>query len=144
MIKCLAGTLSRVVLTPAPALLLPQRVTCDCLFKLFGTCGDVMRVKILFHKRNMALIEFRDSSHAYARVRGLWALACVRRHGLRGRGVGVCLCARDVGGCPSVKAVTVCLVRRSWALRCVWGNPQPLFYVNREKKAGPGHCVDGV
>uniref|UniRef100_A0A7S4LP40 RRM domain-containing protein n=1 Tax=Eutreptiella gymnastica TaxID=73025 RepID=A0A7S4LP40_9EUGL len=41
-----------------------ERVTCDCLFKLFGTCGDVMRVKILFHKRNMALIEFRDSSHA--------------------------------------------------------------------------------
>ena len=34
------------------------------LFKLFGVYGNVMKVKILFKKRDNALIEFQDSSMA--------------------------------------------------------------------------------
>ena len=40
------------------------RVTPDVLFTLFGVFGDVIRVKILFNKRDTALIQFVDSSQA--------------------------------------------------------------------------------
>eukprot|EP01006_Ploeotia_vitrea_P022216 TRINITY_DN54616_c0_g1_i1.p1 TRINITY_DN54616_c0_g1~~TRINITY_DN54616_c0_g1_i1.p1 ORF type:complete len:649 (-),score=19.63 TRINITY_DN54616_c0_g1_i1:106-2052(-) len=47
----------------------------DCtpqiLFKLFGTCGDVMRVKILYKKRNTALIQFADEHQAEVALRNL-------------------------------------------------------------------------
>jgi len=41
-----------------------NHVTPDTLCTLFGTCGDVVRVKILFNKRSSALIQFGDASHA--------------------------------------------------------------------------------
>ncbi|XP_028404490.1 polypyrimidine tract-binding protein 1-like isoform X2 [Dendronephthya gigantea] len=41
-----------------------ERIKCDDLFTLFGAYGDVMRVKILFHKPNTALIQFADPQHA--------------------------------------------------------------------------------
>jgi len=41
-----------------------EKVTPLGLFKLFGTCGDVLRVKILYHKRDRALIEMRSEEHA--------------------------------------------------------------------------------
>ena len=41
-----------------------EKVTCHTLFKFFGTCGDVMKIKILFQKRDMAFIQFRDAHHA--------------------------------------------------------------------------------
>ena len=49
------------------------RVTPDVLFTLFGVYGDVLRVKILFNKKDTALIQvtisFLDaSSHLYMRV----------------------------------------------------------------------------
>jgi RNA recognition motif-containing protein len=34
------------------------------LFKLFGVYGNVMRVKILYKKRDNALIEFKDENQA--------------------------------------------------------------------------------
>eukprot|EP01059_Diplonema_ambulator_P010240 TRINITY_DN20234_c0_g1_i1.p1 TRINITY_DN20234_c0_g1~~TRINITY_DN20234_c0_g1_i1.p1 ORF type:complete len:492 (+),score=95.90 TRINITY_DN20234_c0_g1_i1:40-1476(+) len=34
------------------------------LFKLFSTCGDVMRIKILYTKRDSALVQFRESWQA--------------------------------------------------------------------------------
>eukprot|EP01060_Flectonema_neradi_P022033 TRINITY_DN301_c3_g1_i1.p1 TRINITY_DN301_c3_g1~~TRINITY_DN301_c3_g1_i1.p1 ORF type:complete len:478 (+),score=77.89 TRINITY_DN301_c3_g1_i1:64-1434(+) len=39
-------------------------ITPQQLFNLFSTCGDVMRVKILFKKRDSALIQYRDVSQA--------------------------------------------------------------------------------
>eukprot|EP01061_Rhynchopus_euleeides_P004942 TRINITY_DN1416_c0_g1_i1.p1 TRINITY_DN1416_c0_g1~~TRINITY_DN1416_c0_g1_i1.p1 ORF type:complete len:769 (+),score=294.70 TRINITY_DN1416_c0_g1_i1:214-2307(+) len=39
-------------------------ITCRCLFNLFSTCGDVLKVKILHNNRETALIEFRNSSQA--------------------------------------------------------------------------------
>jgi len=41
-----------------------NHVTPDTLCTLFGTCGDVVRVKILFKKRSSALVQFSDASHA--------------------------------------------------------------------------------
>lgn len=41
-----------------------EKVTPHVLFKLFGTCGDVIRVKVLYHKRDMAFLQFRDATHA--------------------------------------------------------------------------------
>lgn len=38
--------------------------TADDVFKLCGVYGDVMRVKILFKKRDTAMAEFRDSTQA--------------------------------------------------------------------------------
>ena len=43
---------------------LDERVKPDELFNLFGTCGDVMKVKILFNKRDSALLEFRNPAQA--------------------------------------------------------------------------------
>lgn len=42
----------------------PQNVTPDDLFTLFGAYGDVMRVKILFNKKDNALIQMREPEHA--------------------------------------------------------------------------------
>ncbi|XP_068608549.1 polypyrimidine tract-binding protein 1a isoform X1 [Brachionichthys hirsutus] len=42
----------------------PQSVTPHCLFILFGVYGDVMRVKILFNKKENALIQMSDGTQA--------------------------------------------------------------------------------
>ena len=43
---------------------LPEQLTADNLFMLFGCYGDVVRIKILFNKRDSAMIEFVNSEHA--------------------------------------------------------------------------------
>jgi len=48
-----------------------ERATPQILFNLFGTAGDVMKVKKLFRKRDMALMEFRDSSQAWSALTNL-------------------------------------------------------------------------
>uniref|UniRef100_A0A667YGC1 Polypyrimidine tract-binding protein 1 n=1 Tax=Myripristis murdjan TaxID=586833 RepID=A0A667YGC1_9TELE len=40
------------------------RITPHCLFILFGVYGDVMRVKILFNKKENALVQMSDSTQA--------------------------------------------------------------------------------
>uniref|UniRef100_A0A3Q3KJA6 Polypyrimidine tract-binding protein 1 n=1 Tax=Monopterus albus TaxID=43700 RepID=A0A3Q3KJA6_MONAL len=42
----------------------PERVTPHCLFILFGVYGDVMRVKILFIKKENALVQMSDGTQA--------------------------------------------------------------------------------
>ncbi|XP_041085662.1 polypyrimidine tract-binding protein 1-like isoform X3 [Polyodon spathula] len=42
----------------------PERVAPQCLFILFGVYGDVIRVKILFNKKENALVQMADSSQA--------------------------------------------------------------------------------
>ncbi|XP_077418413.1 polypyrimidine tract-binding protein 1-like isoform X4 [Vanacampus margaritifer] len=42
----------------------PESVTPHCLFILFGVYGDVMRVKILFNKKENALIQMADGNQA--------------------------------------------------------------------------------
>ncbi|XP_035996685.1 polypyrimidine tract-binding protein 1b isoform X2 [Fundulus heteroclitus] len=42
----------------------PERVTPHCLFILFGVYGDVVRVKILFNKKENALVQMSDSTQA--------------------------------------------------------------------------------
>nr|XP_033811944.1 polypyrimidine tract-binding protein 1 isoform X1 [Geotrypetes seraphini] len=42
----------------------PERVTPHCLFILFGVYGDVQRVKILFNKKENALIQMSDGNQA--------------------------------------------------------------------------------
>ncbi|XP_023651554.1 polypyrimidine tract-binding protein 1 isoform X2 [Paramormyrops kingsleyae] len=42
----------------------PERVTPQCLFILFGVYGDVMRVKILFNKKENALVQMADGTQA--------------------------------------------------------------------------------
>lgn len=49
---------------PLPSLLSLKRVTPHCLFILFGVYGDVMRVKILFNKKENALVQMSDSTQA--------------------------------------------------------------------------------
>ncbi|THD23999.1 Polypyrimidine tract-binding protein 1 [Fasciola hepatica] len=41
-----------------------EKVYPDALFTLFGVYGDVMRVKIMFNKKDTALIQFADSQQA--------------------------------------------------------------------------------
>jgi len=43
---------------------LPEQLTSDNLFMLFGCYGDVVRVKILYNKRDSAMIEFVNGEHA--------------------------------------------------------------------------------
>lgn len=43
---------------------LPDQLTADNLFLLFGCYGDVVRVKILYNKRDSAMIEFVNGEHA--------------------------------------------------------------------------------
>ncbi|KAK3531732.1 hypothetical protein QTP70_027283, partial [Hemibagrus guttatus] len=42
----------------------PESVTPQCLFILFGVYGDVMRVKILFNKKENALVQMADATQA--------------------------------------------------------------------------------
>ncbi|XP_027025599.1 polypyrimidine tract-binding protein 1b isoform X1 [Tachysurus fulvidraco] len=42
----------------------PERVTPQCLFILFGVYGDVIRVKIMFNKKENALIQMSDGTQA--------------------------------------------------------------------------------
>uniref|UniRef100_A0A8C6WUH2 RRM domain-containing protein n=1 Tax=Neogobius melanostomus TaxID=47308 RepID=A0A8C6WUH2_9GOBI len=42
----------------------PEMVTPHCLFILFGVYGDVMRVKILFNKKENALVQMADATQA--------------------------------------------------------------------------------
>uniref|UniRef100_A0A3B3BKS6 Polypyrimidine tract binding protein 1 n=1 Tax=Oryzias melastigma TaxID=30732 RepID=A0A3B3BKS6_ORYME len=42
----------------------PEVITPHCLFILFGVYGDVMRVKILFNKKENALVQMSDSTQA--------------------------------------------------------------------------------
>ncbi|XP_064624872.1 polypyrimidine tract-binding protein 2-like isoform X30 [Lineus longissimus] len=42
-----------------------QRVTPDALFTLFGVYGDVQRVKIIYSKKDSALIQFADIAQAH-------------------------------------------------------------------------------
>uniref|UniRef100_A0AAY4ES80 Polypyrimidine tract-binding protein 1 n=1 Tax=Denticeps clupeoides TaxID=299321 RepID=A0AAY4ES80_9TELE len=42
----------------------PERVTPQCLFILFGVYGDVIRVKILFNKKENALVQMSDGTQA--------------------------------------------------------------------------------
>ncbi|KAM4629772.1 polypyrimidine tract-binding protein 1b isoform 2-T2 [Polymixia lowei] len=42
----------------------PERVVPHCLFILFGVYGDVMRVKILFNKKENALVQMCDGTQA--------------------------------------------------------------------------------
>uniref|UniRef100_A0A3Q0SF36 Polypyrimidine tract binding protein 3 n=1 Tax=Amphilophus citrinellus TaxID=61819 RepID=A0A3Q0SF36_AMPCI len=44
--------------------LVPESVTPHCLFILFGVYGDVQRVKILFNKKENALIQMSDATQA--------------------------------------------------------------------------------
>jgi len=44
--------------------LTPERTTPDTLFTLFGVYGDVLRVKILFNKRDTAMIQFASAEQA--------------------------------------------------------------------------------
>jgi len=46
----------------------PERITPDILFTLFGVYGNVIRVKILFHKPNNALIQFENPSQCQAAI----------------------------------------------------------------------------
>lgn len=48
-----------------------ERATPQILFNLFGTAGDVMKVKKLYRKRDMALLEFRDSNQAWSALTNL-------------------------------------------------------------------------
>jgi len=44
---------------------LPDTATCDMLFTLFGVYGDVIRVKILYNKRDTALVQYMSPQSAY-------------------------------------------------------------------------------
>ncbi|XP_036373900.1 polypyrimidine tract-binding protein 1b isoform X2 [Megalops cyprinoides] len=64
-----AGRLGFTGLTGGHCVLLvsnlnPERVTPQCLFILFGVYGDVMRVKILFNKKENALVQMADGTQA--------------------------------------------------------------------------------
>eukprot|EP00126_Sphaerothecum_destruens_P000284 Sdes_comp10335_c0_seq1m1979 len=48
-----------------------DRVTCDALFTLFGVYADVQRIKILFNKKNTALIEVSNSFQAQLAIHHL-------------------------------------------------------------------------
>lgn len=44
---------------------LPEKVSCDVLFTLFGVYGDVIRVKILYNKRDTAMVQYATPHQAY-------------------------------------------------------------------------------
>ncbi|KAH9280555.1 Polypyrimidine tract-binding protein 3 [Echinococcus granulosus] len=54
--------------TGSPVLLVTQlnaeEITLDILFTLFGVYGDVQRVKILYNKKDSALVQFSDANQA--------------------------------------------------------------------------------
>lgn len=41
-----------------------ERITLDALFNLFSTCGIVQKIKVLFNKRDTALIQFLSPDQA--------------------------------------------------------------------------------
>lgn len=41
-----------------------EEIKCDHLFVLFGVYGDVQRVKILFNKKDSALVQMNDAEQA--------------------------------------------------------------------------------
>jgi RNA recognition motif-containing protein len=43
----------------------PEKMTADKIFMLFGVYGDVMRVKILYNKRESALVQFSTPQQAH-------------------------------------------------------------------------------
>lgn len=45
-----------------------ERINCDMLFTLFGVYGDVVRVKILFNKKDTALIQFNYPQQAQTAI----------------------------------------------------------------------------
>ncbi|KAG8126821.1 hypothetical protein E2320_022081 [Naja naja] len=47
----------------------PERVTPQCLFILFGVYGDVQRVKILFNKKENALVQMADGNQSQLAAR---------------------------------------------------------------------------
>ncbi|XP_030640295.1 polypyrimidine tract-binding protein 1b isoform X1 [Chanos chanos] len=64
-----AGRLAFPPLTSTHSIMLvsnlnPERVTPQCLFILFGVYGDVLRVKIMFNKKENALVQMSDSTQA--------------------------------------------------------------------------------
>jgi polypyrimidine tract-binding protein 1 len=62
---------------------LSQWVSCDKLFTLFGLYGDVVRVKVLFNRKDTALVQMSDNSQAQLAVKNL------SRAPLRGRSLSV-------------------------------------------------------
>lgn len=48
-----------------------EGITTDMLFTLFGVYGDVLRVKILFNKRESAMVQFASAQQAYTAVLNL-------------------------------------------------------------------------
>jgi len=48
-----------------------DEINCDDLFILFGHYGDVLRVKILFNKKDTALIQFTDATQASTALQNL-------------------------------------------------------------------------
>nr|XP_057912116.1 polypyrimidine tract-binding protein 1a isoform X2 [Doryrhamphus excisus] len=63
----------------------PESVTPHCLFILFGVYGDVMRVKILFNKKENALIQMSDGTQAQL------AISHLNGQRLHGRAIRVTL-----------------------------------------------------
>lgn len=49
----------------------PEQVNPDYLFRLFGVYGDVIRAKIMFKKRDTALVQFTNAQGAYRSVQFL-------------------------------------------------------------------------
>lgn len=45
-----------------------EKINCDMLFTLFGVYGDVVRVKILFNKKDTALIQFNHAQQAQTAI----------------------------------------------------------------------------
>ncbi|XP_062509318.1 polypyrimidine tract-binding protein 1-like isoform X2 [Corticium candelabrum] len=48
-----------------------RRVTPDSLFTLFGVYGDVLRVKIMYNKRDTALVQFTEAAQAHLAIQYL-------------------------------------------------------------------------
>lgn len=63
----------------------PERVTPQSLFILFGVYGDVQRVKILFNKKENALVQMADGSQAQL------AMSHLNGHKLHGKSVRITL-----------------------------------------------------
>ncbi|KAK3732590.1 hypothetical protein QZH41_016071, partial [Actinostola sp. cb2023] len=45
-----------------------EMISCDALFTLFGCYGDVQRVKILFNKKDTALVQFSNAQQAQTSI----------------------------------------------------------------------------
>lgn len=57
-----------------------QLATPEALFTLFGVFGDVVRVKILFNKKDNALIQMADANQAQTAIQGLDKLRVFGKH----------------------------------------------------------------